>query len=57
MLKFILFIPQVTKKFWKKILNTQENSIWSKWFFNLFIYLFDKLFLKLATKICVFFFY
>jgi len=57
MLKFsiiYLFFPQVTKKIWKKILNIQENSIWLKWFFKLFIYLFENFFLKLATK--VFFF-
>jgi hypothetical protein len=51
---FLFFFPQVTKKKFKKILNIQENSIWLKWFFDLFIYLFDKYFLKLATK--VFFF-
>ncbi len=47
--------PQVTKFFWKKILNIQENSIWLKWFFKWFIYLFEKHFLKLATKVCSFF--
>jgi len=36
---FIFFFPQVTKKFWKKVLNIEENSIWLKWFFYLFIYL------------------
>jgi len=58
MLKFSIFYffsPQVTKKIWKKILNIQENSIWLKWFFKLFIYLFDKHFLKLVTKVCSFF--
>jgi hypothetical protein len=40
MLKFSKknFSPQVTNKFWKKILNIQENSIWLKWFFKLFIW-------------------
>jgi len=38
---FLFFFPQVTKKFWKKTLNSQENSIWLKWFFKLFIYLFS----------------
>jgi len=59
MLKFLifnLFFPQVTKKFWKKILNIQKNSIWLKWFFKWFIYLFDKHFLKLAIKVCSFLF-
>ncbi len=57
MLKFSnYFFPPSNKKFWKKILNIQENSMWLKWFFNLFIYLFDKHFLKLATKVCSFFF-
>ncbi len=50
----LLFFPQVTKKFWKKILNIQENFIWLKWFFKLFIYLFDKHFLKLVIKVCFF---
>jgi hypothetical protein len=36
---FYFFFLQVTKKFWKKILNIQENYIWLKWFFKLFIYL------------------
>jgi hypothetical protein len=53
--QFLFFFPQVTKKFWKKILNFQEISIWLKWFFKLFIYLFVKHFLKLATKVCSFF--
>ncbi len=52
---FFFFFPQVIKKFWKKILNIQENSIWLKWFFKLFIYLFDKHFLKLPIKVCSFF--
>jgi hypothetical protein len=53
--QFFFFFPQVTKKLWKKILNVQENFIWLKWFFKLFIYLFDKHFLKLVTKVCSFF--
>jgi len=53
--KFSFLFPQVTKKFWKKILNIQENSIWLKWFFKWFIYLFDKHFLKLVTEVCYFF--
>jgi len=55
-LNLLLFFPQVTKKFWKKILNIQENYIWLKWFFKLFIYLFDKHFLKLVIKVWFFFF-
>jgi hypothetical protein len=49
--QFYFIFPQVAKKIWKKILNIQKNSIWLRWFFKLFIYLFDKHFLKLATKV------
>jgi len=52
--KFYLFIPQVTKKIWKKILNIQENSIWLKWFFKWFIYL-TNIFWSLLPRYVLFF--
>jgi hypothetical protein len=48
-------LPQIRKKIWKKRLNIQKNYIWLKWFFKLFIYLFDKHVLKLVIKVCFFF--
>jgi hypothetical protein len=54
-LSFLVFFFPSNKKILKENIEHSRNFVWSKWFFNLFIYLFDKHFLKLATKICSFF--